>query len=628
MFCALFCTLGIKLYHAGRVDLMGQYFKWITADISTLFFIEVILTCICFRWPKKRVLRTAIAISALVCTWSVMNAGWVARTGTQILPHAVLPLFRAPANALGLIGVNLARMPAVAAILLIPSAIALTFLFFVLANPVKPNQNTERIAKKIIVCFTFIIAAILAGGAVSRQGSIPVASIGLRYNCQLRAVMSLVLPNSSGNGKVRFDQAKRIIPAFDKVELPTSKTPHPIGSNIVLIVLEGIQYSHTSLADTNNNLTPYLKRLADDNIEFTNTRSTVTHTTKALFSLLTGRVPSVSQDIAETVPAKQPYVSLATILKRQRGYRTAFFQSAKGNFEARAGLVHNLGFDKFWARDDWADVNDYLGYLACDEFAMLKPVTEWITAETKPFLLTILCSVSHDPYEVPAWFGESANEPLERYHQTILYTDKFLEALDIELEKLNLKNNTIFCVIGDHGEAFGEHGLHGHERIGFEEALKVPFCLRTPFLAETKKVTDPVSSIDLTPTLLTLLGFDISDAEFDGIDLLGEIPTERKVFFSGWLLQSPAGYMVGSKKYVLNPAAKTVLEYDLETDPQELAGEELEERQAKQIADQILNWRKDSFLKIDQDKAGKMVLFDYWNCKWNHRIASAKYNMN
>jgi phosphoglycerol transferase MdoB-like AlkP superfamily enzyme len=42
-------------------------------------------------------------------------------------------------------------------------------------------------------------------------------------------------------------------------------------------------------------------------------------------------------------------------------FRTAFFQSAKGSFEARPGLVYNLGFDKFWARDDLNDPNAFLG---------------------------------------------------------------------------------------------------------------------------------------------------------------------------------------------------------------------------------------------------------------------------
>jgi phosphoglycerol transferase MdoB-like AlkP superfamily enzyme len=334
--------------------------------------------------------------------------------------------------------------------------------------------------------------------------------------------------------------AKRKIPALDEIEIVRSQKPQRVRYNVVIIVLEGIQYRYTSLYNEENNLTPYLATLAKQGVEFVNARSTLTHTTKVLFSLLTGRFPSVSQDIAEAVPAVKPYASLATILKQNLDFRTAFFQSAKGNFESRPGLVYNLGFEKFWARDDLNDPNAFLAYLACDEFSMLEPIVEWIKADNKQFFLTILCSVTHDPYEVPEWYAAPAKEPEQRYRQAVSYTDKFLAALDVELTKLNLADKTVFCVIGDHGEAFGEHGLLGHERIAFEEVLRIPFCLRAPFLVQpATRVTQAVSSVDLSPTLLALLGFDAGVAGFDGHNVLGYISDDRKVYFSGWLRPQP-----------------------------------------------------------------------------------------
>jgi len=307
------------------------------------------------------------------------------------------------------------------------------------------------------------------------------------------------------------------------------------------------------------------------------------------------------------------------------GFRTAFFQSAKGDFEARPGLVHNLGFEKFWARDDLGDTEGFIAYLACDEFLMLEPITEWIKAGEGPFLLTILCSVTHDPYEVPEWFGEPAREPVERYRQTIAYTDKFLEALDVELTKLNLADKTIFCVVGDHGEAFGEHGLMGHGQIAFDEVLRVPFCLKAPLLVEPgTKVVQPVSSVDLTPTLLTLLGFDINDVGFDGADVLGNIRLERKVYFSGWMQEGPAGFVEGDSKFIYNPTERTVCLYDLVGDPRESARIELPEQRAQKVADSIISWRKNSIFRIHQQRTGRMTLFEHWLCRWTNRVCSAK----
>ena len=617
---ALLCVLLVKFFYSLRFNLVGEYFGWVLADIYFLLLLEVILALVCFRWPKRWVLRTATIVAAVVCTWSVMNAGWLIRTGTQILPRVLLPLIRAPLNTLCIIGVNLIKMPKAAIILLVPSGVALTFFFVVLVNPLPPNYNRKRFFSRVVISIIVIIISIAARGTVSRAGSPQVASLGLHYNCHLRAIFSIVISDYRLPVK-----PERKIPGLDQLKI--TRKPQQLSRNIVIVILEGIQYKYSSLADKRSNLTPYLLTLAGQGVEFSNARSSITHTTKALFVLLTGRFSSASQDLAEAVPVVKPYGGIVTILSEKLNYRTAFFQSAMGNFESRPGLVHNLGFNKFWARDDLGDPNSFLGYLACDEFSMLKPISEWIQADERPFFLTILCSVTHDPYEVPAWFDTPAKEPVEeRYRQAVRYTDKFLAALNVELARLNLTDKTIFCVIGDHGEAFGEHGQSGHALIAFDEVLRIPFCLRAPFLVDPGvKIAEPVSSVDLTPTLLELLGFETEAVGFDGVNVLGSIPDGRRVYFCGWMQEGPAGFIRGGRKFIYNPTDKTACVYDINTDPFELVRLELPEEQARTIADEIVAWRKSTIFQLDQQRTGKKVLFDRWLCRWTNRICSAKY---
>ncbi|MEJ2702592.1 MAG: LTA synthase family protein [Sedimentisphaerales bacterium] len=617
LFGALFCTLAVKLFHSLRWDLLGEYPGWVLADISFLLTLEVALSLICFRWPKKWVLRSATIFAAVVCTWSVMNAGWLIRTGTQILPRVLLPLFRAPVSAFYMIGVNLIKMPVVAVFLILPSVTALAFFFFALAHPSLPVYNRRRFALRLMACLATAIAALVALPAFGRHNSSQTVAVGLRHNSQLRAVMSLLLPDYR-----TVTDPKRHIPFYDQISIPLEA--RSAKRNVVVVVLEGIQRRQTSLGNEQGHLTPYMKKLADQGVEFTNARSSLTHTTKALFALLTGRFASASQDIAEAVPTEKPYASLATVLSDALGYRTAFFQSAAGNFESRPGLVHNLGFDTFWTRDDLDDPNSFVGYLGCDEFSMLEPITKWVKSDERPFLLVVLCSVTHDPYELPEWFGDAPREPLDRYRQAIFYTDKFLAALDVELAQLNLTDDTILCVVGDHGEGFGEHGLLGHERIPFDEALRIPFCVRAPLLVEPgRKETRLVSSIDVTPTLLGLLSFQTESAGFDGVNVLGP-NRNRRVYFSGWMQEGPAGFIEGTRKFIHNPVDKTVYVYDIVKDPFEREGIELPERQANEIADQITAWRRDTILRIDQEKTGKMVLYDHWLCDWTNRVSRSK----
>ena len=618
MMGALFCTLVVKFFHSWRYGLLDEYPGWIMADIAVLLAIEAVLAIICYRWPKKIVVRSATIVAAVVCTWSVMNAGCLIRTGTQILPRVLLSLVRAPIHTLWMIVVNLIEMPVVAVVLVGPSLVAITFFLFAVARPKLPAYNRRRFLARITFCLVVAVAAIIVRPALARHGSSQAGSAGLRYNCQLRAVVSLVLTDYR-----KLPEAKRKIPTVDMLDPKLNR--QRINQNIVLVVLEGVQYHYTSLAGTGNNLTPYLASLARQGIEFSNARSVLTHTTKALFALMTGRFASASQDLAETVPVEGPYASMASILGRKLGYRTAFFQSAMGSFESRPGLVYNLGYDSFWSREDSNDQDSFLGYLGCDEFTLLKPIYDWIKSSKQPFFLTLLCSVTHDPYEVPEWFGAPAREPLERYRQTISYTDRFLAALDVELKRLGVADDTIFCVIGDHGEGFGEHGLLGHERIAFDEVLRIPFCLRIPLsMRAGVKISEPVSSIDLAPTLLGLLGFDTGSMSLDGTDLLRAIPKQRKLFFSGWMEEGPAGYVMGDRKFIYSLANRTSCVYDLAVDPKELNRIDLPQRMADEVADEIMDWRRSTVFKIDQQKTGGKKIYGNWLCRWTDRVASTK----
>jgi arylsulfatase A-like enzyme len=195
------------------------------------------------------------------------------------------------------------------------------------------------------------------------------------------------------------------------------------------------------------------------------------------------------------------------------------------------------------------------------------------------------------------------------------------------LTELNISDETIFCVIGDHGEAFGEHGQLGHALIAFDEALRIPFCLRAPFYVEPgTRITQPVSSVDLAPTLLSLLGFEMEPAFFDGLNLLGNIPEDRKVYFSGWMQEGPAGYVQGDRKVIYDPTSRSTYFYKLSSDPMEVVRTELTEEESKEINEEIISWRSGTILKVAQTRTGKKELYDNWLCRWtNNRASTAKY---
>ncbi|OHB48543.1 MAG: hypothetical protein A2Y10_13450 [Planctomycetes bacterium GWF2_41_51] len=616
---ALFCTLSAKLYWAFHINQLRNWPDWIIADIFVFSFSEMFIALVYYFWHKKTAVRLMLLFAASICTWSVLNAGWLIATGTQALPAVIAPLFYDPLGRFSIVGHHLAERPIAAFALLGPSAVALAFFFYVIAKPVVPQIEKKHIRARMIFYASFFFIASIFAIFIGDKKTPALAE--LRYNSQLKAVKSLFYRNPSRRNIAEFSDSNEMpFAALKPITLEHKKYAGKY--NIVLVVLEGVSPLQTNFCDGSADV-PFLKKLAKNGVNFTNCHTVATHTTKALFAIHTGIYPSVSQDYIEAAVAPAPCRSIVTTLKDSANYKTAFFQSAKGSFEARPGLVHNLGFDKFFARDDITDSNTYLGYLAADEFALIPPIEDWIKNSDQPFFLTVLCSATHDPYEIPEHYIDNEinndSKPLQRYSRLLEYTDSFIEELYKKIISHVDKDDLIFCVVGDHGEAFGQHSRFGHARIPYEEAMKVFWIMSGDKIKRGKKIDLPVSNLDVTPTILSMLGFDISDASFDGLNILQKKTNERKIYFSTWMSNGPAGFVTDNRKIIYDPTNQQIIEYDLSTDPLEQNGLFLQPKKSESAAKnvELINaWQSRNFHIFHKDDTEKYQrIFDNWLCQ-------------
>jgi len=160
----------------------------------------------------------------------------------------------------------------------------------------------------------------------------------------------------------------------------------------------------------------------------------------------------------------------------------------------------------------------------------------------------------HDPEQVdlPANFSDplEENEPLRyrvkrescqekygkdekalrsliaKYWGLVTQVDRSVGAILDTLENLGLAENTIVVYTSDHGDMMGSHNLVT-KSVMYEEAVRIPWLMRIPQLGMRQRViANPVSQIDMVPTLLELLGCD-RDARLDGRSLLPLIKTDR-----------------------------------------------------------------------------------------------------
>jgi hypothetical protein len=98
------------------------------------------------------------------------------------------------------------------------------------------------------------------------------------------------------------------------------------------------------------------------------------------------------------------------------------------------------------------------------------------------------------------------------------------------LERLGLSDNTVVLLVSDHGEGLGEGGFWVHSVFLWESLIHVPLALHVPGVPAAV-VTEPVSLVDVAPTLSRFLSSSPQAHLYHGEDLLmhavGKAPERR-----------------------------------------------------------------------------------------------------
>ena len=92
------------------------------------------------------------------------------------------------------------------------------------------------------------------------------------------------------------------------------------------------------------------------------------------------------------------------------------------------------------------------------------------------------------------------------YDAGIRQLDTELSRLFAWLRKAGHMDDALIIITSDHGEGFGEHGTVDHFLSAYQEVLRVPLIMRGPGVPAGRRVSAPVSHVDLVPTVLELAG--------------------------------------------------------------------------------------------------------------------------
>ena len=173
----------------------------------------------------------------------------------------------------------------------------------------------------------------------------------------------------------------------------------------------------------------------------------------------------------------------------------------------------------------------------------------------------------HYPYDR----GTNEGPPYKRYLSEIELVDREVGRLVAALKKSGLWRRTVLIVCSDHGEAFGEHGTRQHAVSLYDELLRVPLFIVAPNV-EPRSVDEPVSLIDLGPTILDLFG-QPTPGHFLGESLSGFLRGKspkltRPIIAEGRLKK--AWVFADGFKLIVNDKSGVIELYNLRDDPAEL----------------------------------------------------------
>jgi hypothetical protein len=337
------------------------------------------------------------------------------------------------------------------------------------------------------------------------------------------------------------------------------------GRNIVLVSLESTAAAYLGVYGAKPDVMPHLTELARTAIVFDSAYAVYPESIKGLFSILCSAYPSF--DSSAEMYAALPCRSLAATLA-DAGYATALFHSGRFMYLGMDAVVRDRGYHTL---EDAGDIGGHhTSSFGVDEPSTVDRILAWIDGlpADRPFFVTYLPIAGHHPYETREGGPFSDRDDFGRYRNALRYGDRALGMLMQGLEVRGRQQNTLWIVLGDHGEAFGQHeGNYGHTFQLYDENVRVPFLISAAgILPRQLRSRRVVSLIDTAPTALEMVGVQ-PPASYQGRSMLGGGP-RLALFYADYSL-GMLGLRDGRMKFIYELDSGRSRMFDLETDPGE-----------------------------------------------------------
>ena len=370
-----------------------------------------------------------------------------------------------------------------------------------------------------------------------------------------------------------------------------ASTPNPI-KNVLVFMMESVPSKYIETFGGKFPVTPNTKSYSEDSIRFDNIYAHAPSTQYSIFSLFT----SMYNDISDYgMTNRYPYLKLNSISNTlsKNGFRTGFFWSADSRFQRVDKFLLNKGLDAIQdfrgqkcatptfklSSETWENM-DYNS-----DLCTAQATIDWMNTDAeKPFFTIMFTAMTHYPYLVsdsPIFtftkMSRSARDTTLVHYSDDEKFNSYLNALKIgdlalgqildSLKQSGKLDSTLVVILGDHGEAFGEHGDYAHASAIYEENIHIPLIMINKHLFHDEVVHSVGGIVDVAPTILDILGIPLPK-QWQGRSLFSEQRPNKTFFFNPWS-GFLFGYRENDRKVIFNATIGKVEEYDLKADPDE-----------------------------------------------------------
>lgn len=202
-----------------------------------------------------------------------------------------------------------------------------------------------------------------------------------------------------------------------------------------------------------------------------------------------------------------------------RGAWQPFRTPAREWLNARAEPFARLDYD-MKASFQTRLVREYLAASGSNPFALWVsfhephspfdfPLEDWRHFDPKRFPVPRLGP--EDGWQIPLIYRDLSDEEkqgiIAAYYTSARFLDRSIGRVLDMLREFGLEENTLVVYTADHGYSLGQHGRF-EKHVGYDPALRVPLLMRWPGRVREGVVTDLTEHVDLSATLLDVLGLD------------------------------------------------------------------------------------------------------------------------